>query len=210
MSYVLMLPTSWMLVIIILLAIGTIAIGVIRNRRFKRKQDAYHTFADKNGLRVAFRNPHNFTIFGEYRGLSIRVEPHRGLIANPSSRKGVIFNLPLVNPNIKAIRIVKIGDKHPWINDLYPIDNPIFANKNLGDKVVIQSNDMLFSSFLLSDDVIIDLGILFNRIEAGIIFIYQDELGCVMPHFLFEPDMQATWQLVLDLLCDIKEELMMK
>jgi len=210
MAYLLMHPTYLMFVFILLVALGAIATGMIRNRNFKKKQEIYQKFSQQNGLKLAFRNPKNFTLFGEYRGFSIRIEPYRELSQNPLSSKGVIFQLPLVNPHLKALRIVRKNEKYPWIQGFYPIDNPIQVNKQLGKDVTIQTNDMLFSSFILSEDLLIDLGVLFTRIDSGIIFIHNDMLGCIIPQYLYEKDMSTVWQLVIDLLCNMKDELMMK
>lgn len=199
-----------MLIIVVILALGAIATGILRNKRFRKKQNIYHQFTSKNHLKLAFRNPKNFTIYGEYRGFSIRVEPNRELKQNGNSSDGVIFQLPLVNPNLKAIRIVKKNNKYPWIQGLFPIDQVVAVKNTLGDEVIIQTNDMLFSSFLLSEDLLIDMGVLFTKLDAGIIFIHNDVLGCIIPHYIYENNMEEVWQRVMDILCDIKEELIMK
>ncbi|MEM6631754.1 MAG: hypothetical protein AAF694_18915 [Bacteroidota bacterium] len=189
------------------MALIVIAIGVSRNRSFKKKHDLFQKFAEENSLGLAFHNPFNFRFYGNDPKNTVRIEPYRGLVSGSNSVKGTIFTLSLINPELKTLKIFKLHEEYPWLSNLLPIDNAIQIKNNLGEKVQIQTNDMLFSSFLLSQDIIIDLGVLFNRIDAGVIYIYGDELGCIIPYFVYEEGMYNTWGKVLDLLLNLKAEL---
>ena len=207
MGFILFLGTYGTIAILLGMALIVIAIGVIRNRSFKKKHDIFEKFAAEKGLGLAFHNPFNFRFYGNDPKNSIRIEPYRGLVSGNNSVKGTIFTLSLINPELKTLKIFKLHDDYPWLSNLLPIDNAIKIKYNLGENVHIQTNDMLFSSFILSQDIIIDLGVLFNRIDAGVMYIYGDELGCIIPYFVYEEDMYNTWSKALDLLLNVKAEL---
>ena len=199
--------TFWTLVILVSMTLLVIGIGVIRNFNFKKKHDIFIRFAEKKGLGLSFHNPFNFTFFGKDPKNSLRIEPYRGLIAAQNSVKGVIFSLPIINPEMKALKIVKPHESYTWLTGIMPIDNALKIGHDLGQQVVMHTNDMLFSSYMLSQDIIIDLGVLFNRVEAGIVYVYGDKLGCIIPHFVYEDDMYDTWEKVVELLFNLKAEL---
>ncbi len=193
--------------ILIGMTLLVIGIGVTRNYNFKKKHDVFLRFAEDMSLGLSFHNPFNFTFFGKDPKNSIRIEPYRGLVNSQNSVKGVNFSLSIINPELKALKIVKPHDNYTWLTSIMPIDQALKIGHNLGEKVMMHTNDMLFSSYVLSQDIIIDLGVLFNRVEAGVVYIYGDKLGCIIPHFVFEDQMYDTWGKIVKLLFDLKTEL---
>jgi len=207
MLYLPLIATYWTVSILLGMALIVVIIGILRNRSFKRKHDLFQKFADSHALGLAFQNPFHFTFFGNNNTLAYRIEPYRGLMGSGGAIKGAIFTLPLINPELKALKISKSHPEYPWIDSILPIDDPIKVGHVLGEGISITANDMVFTSFILTQDIIIDLGVLFNRVDAGVVFIYGDQLGCIIPHMLYEENMYETWEKALELLHSIKMEL---
>ncbi|RMG71908.1 MAG: hypothetical protein D6722_06105, partial [Bacteroidetes bacterium] len=66
------MATPLFYVLITLLTAGSIAVGVIRNRRFRGHELRHQAFARQHHLRLAFASPKDFTLFGRHRGYPLR------------------------------------------------------------------------------------------------------------------------------------------
>jgi len=187
----------------ILLAV--FAIAIIRHRRFQKRQELHGRLAADMGLKFTFQYPHQYRVYGNYKGYPISVFPIELLRESKDKVKYASkISIPMVNPNRKSIRIHPKGSE---LAQLIPIDQALKVKHPAQSWLSIDTNDFLFSSLILSDDIKISLGAFFQSLGKGIVYIQDDELACILPGLLQAEDQIAHYVSALDLLCEIKDEL---
>ena len=87
------------------------------------------------------------------------------------------------------------------------LDQPSFVRHDLGEWLQITTNDLLFASLILSDDIKISLYDTFNKIDAGLVYIEDEELAFIFPELLTDPEQVASIEKMIQLIVDIKDEL---
>jgi len=202
------MSSPWFLILITLLAVGSIAVGVIRNRRFRKKELLHQELAKKLGLQVAYLNERDFNLFGTYREYALRIEAVPivpiGATKGPTALK---LSLPMTNPNLKSLRVGKHSSQYPELSEYRLIDRPAAFPHKVADWLEITTNDLMFSSLLLSDDVKISLYEVLKPLPAALLYVQDEELALITPLLLTEEDRLTEMKQMADLLCDMKDEL---
>ena len=158
------MDTVFFIPIAILLIGGAFVIGMIRNRNFDKKEKLHQKLAQALGLSLSYQNQKDFTIYGYYRSYPLRIE---GISINsPELKKpfhAVKCSISMVNPQLKILRIAKSHPEFELFENLVILDRPVHMPHNLGDWLDISTNDLMFGSILLSDDIKISLFEVFNH-----------------------------------------------
>ncbi|MEM9987321.1 MAG: hypothetical protein AAF804_19685 [Bacteroidota bacterium] len=203
------MPPILTLILVTLLFSTAIIIGVSRNRRFRRKELLHLELAEELGLKVAYLNDRDFDLFGEYRGYPLQIEP----IALPEKAKAkhqtfyIRVSLPMVNPNLKSLRIVKAGKEPEPLDTHRPIDRPIGINPEIAPWLELSTNDAMFSGLILSDDIKISLFEVFRPLESGLVFLQDEELTALLPFLISSKESLNQVKAMTDLLADMKDQL---
>ena len=202
------METYWFIIVAVLIAAGSIAIGVYRNRRFRAMELRHSGLAESLGLEIAFADPRQYAIFGNLRGYPIRIEPVN--LAEPGSKTPAWhtkIHLQVQNPLRKMIRIARRSPGTPLLDRIVPLNRLDSLAHDLDPWMNLQTNDMMFASILLSDEVKISIHLAFRDCEAAVLYIEDDELAWVMPGLLADEAASRQLTLAADLLCDMKDEL---
>ncbi|MEO0897055.1 MAG: hypothetical protein AAFY71_11695 [Bacteroidota bacterium] len=187
---------------------GAFLIGFIRNRNFDRKEKLHKNLAVRLGLSLSYQSEEDFLIFGTYKDYKVRLETIE--IRTRDNQDGIPalkWNIPMINPQLKILRIAKDNPSYPQLTSLAYLDRPVNMAHDLGEWLSITTNDLMFGSILLSDDLKISLFEVFNPIEGGLLYIDGEELAIVRPHLILKEEDMKWYQKGLDLICDIKDEL---
>ncbi len=204
----LFMETYWFIIVAVFIAAGSIAIGVTRNRRFRAIELRHSKLAGSLGLEVAFADPRQYAIFGSLRGYPIRIEPVN--LAEPGSKQPAWhtkIHLQVQNPLRKMIRIARRSPHAHLLDRIVPLNRLDSLAHDLDPWMNLQTNDMMFASILLSDEVKISIHLAFRNTDAAILYIEDDELAWVMPGLLLDDTASQLLALAADLLCDMKDEL---
>lgn len=187
---------------------GAFVVGMLRNRKFDRIENLHKSLARQLGLSISYLNQKDFTLFGKYRGYKVRIEG----IKLPSEDRtetlpAIKCSVQMVNPQLKCLRVEKKAESFSYFNKLAFIPRPFNMNHNIGDWLSITTNDMMFASILLSDDLKISLFETFNPVENAILYIEGEEMVFLGLDLMEEQDRVNYYAGVLDLLADIKDDL---
>ena len=192
-----------------LIALAVIVTGIIRNRNFSRKEKLHQAFSNKNGLQLAYIHERQFNMYGNYRSYPVLIESFASSL--PENRKktfsAVRFSIPITNPMRKCFKAEKGIKAFPQLALLAPLDKGINVKHGVGDEISMTTNDMLFSSRILSEEVRISIFEAFKDQEAGVLYLQDENLSFATPVLLSNENASISWQKMLDLLCDIKDEL---
>ncbi|RMG25753.1 MAG: hypothetical protein D6730_10340 [Bacteroidetes bacterium] len=182
-----------------------VAVGVIRNRRFQLNQQAHEDLARELGMKLAFESPRAYRIFGRYRGYEALIAP---VEMPPAVRESVPLatkaSLSMTNPNRK--RLYVFPQQTPLVA-LLPDDAAVKVTHPAQDWLEIRTDDLLFSSLILSEDVNISLGAFFQQHPRAILYLMDDELACILPGLIHKNVAVSTVIQAINLLCDLKDEL---
>jgi hypothetical protein len=201
------LPNIWMWSIVIVLALASIGVGVVRNLRFRREQNLHRKLARRLGLRMAFADTRDFTLFGTYREYPLRIEAVSLSSEKAKSHQMALkLSLPMVNPNLKALRIARRSPEYPLLDSTATVFKRLEVAHGIADWMEIETNDMLFAHYVLTDDIKMDLVVFMKPLEAVVVYIQDEELACLLPGKVNTYDL-AHIQAAADLLCNIKEVL---
>ncbi|TAE56067.1 MAG: hypothetical protein EAZ89_05055 [Bacteroidetes bacterium] len=196
------------LLLVILLAIGSVGVGFVRNRNFRRKEALHQALADAYHLQIAYANELNFTIFGQHREYPVQIDVARLHVRGKrEARYCLKISLPMTNPNRKSLRISRRNPDWSEFDGLAVIDRPFVVRHGISNWLEILTNDMIFSSLILSEDIKITLFEVFNPLEAGLLCIHDEELSFYYPGLLDSQEQHIHSGKILELLCDIKDEL---
>jgi hypothetical protein len=202
-----MAPGSLVLFSILVIFLA-LAVGIIRNRAFSRKEKLHYRFAERHGLQIGYMNEENFTVYGKYRGYPVQIASVFLRSRHEKAGQTVVkCILPIVNPNRVALRAARRGPSAAALDEQAVIDRPQFVRHGIADWLEIQTNDMMFSSVILSEDVKITLYEVFSRLEAGLLCVYDEEMAFYLPLLLTSEEALETFSRALDLICDMKDEL---
>ena len=201
------MDTFWFVILASLLALGSIWVGFSRNRRFRRKENLHRELGRRHGLRLAYQSERDLTLFGTYRGYPLRIEAVPVRLNGEVVTTALQCSLPMVNPTRKALRIAKRSPALPAWDQVAVIDRPIHFRHDLGDWLEIQTNDFLFASRILSDNVKISLFEAFKPLEGAVLYVEDAALAFLSPQLMTTPEAQAQVQKAIDLLADMKDEL---
>jgi hypothetical protein len=199
---------NWAFFLLLLLTILSLLLFAFRQRRFHRRQALLQKLSEDHGLQLAFMNHRSFQIFGQTRNYPVQIEAI--LLSSPGVKRpsyGLQLTLPMTNPNRKAFRVGKGEASAPALQTTAVIDRPIQLDHGIAEWLSIQTNDAMFSGLILSDDVKISLFELFQPMEAGLLYVYDETLRFVVPRLLETEDQLTSLSKGLHLLCDIKDEL---
>lgn len=202
------MDTIWFIILAIILTITTVAIGVIRNRRFKAIEDLHASLGKKLELDIAYASPKSYTLFGNHRGYVIKVIPLN--LALPGTNEPKWFTkvtIPMVNPVRKMLRISRRSPSHSELESLVQVARVDSVSHDLEPWLDIQTNDLMFSSIVLSENVKISLHQIFNQLVSGLLYIEDDELAMVLPGLLRTEQEKELAYLGAQTLCDMKDEL---
>ena len=192
-----------------LIALAIIVIGIIRNRNFSRKEKLHQEFSKKNGLQLAYIHERQFNMYGNYRGYPVLIESFGYSL--PENKKKILptikFSIPITNPMRKCFKAEKGINVYPQLANLAPLDKGINVKHGMGEEISMTTNDMLFSSRILSEEVRISIFEAFKNQEGGVLFLQDENLSFATPLLLIQENTMKSWQKMLDLLCDIKDEL---
>lgn len=178
-----------------------------RYRQRKKLENLHMGFARERGLKTAYLNPKDMQIYGHYREYPVQITADTLAHSSTVARNVLKVSLPMINPNRKCLRISVGGIDYPEFDRLVVLDRPIQVQHDLGDWLRMESNDIFFTSLILTDDIKISLYELFKEREALLLYIQDDELAMISPTLLFTASDQAFLGKQLDILCDIKDEL---
>lgn len=189
-------------VIIIAVILTAIVVGYRRHQRYARWEGLHNRFATRRSLKVDFIHRDNFQFYGSYRHYKVVIKPEMVDEQLFSS-----FSIEMINPNRKALRIAKNNEAIPSLQQKAIIDNPFPIKHDIGKWLVMQTNDLMFSSLVLSDDIRISLHEIFSSYDAALLYIYDDDLCLLIPQSLDREADILKYEKGLELLCDIKDEL---
>ncbi|MEO1806199.1 MAG: hypothetical protein AAFU33_15390 [Bacteroidota bacterium] len=200
--------TTGFIIVMSILAIASVTAAIIRNRNFRKKEKLHEGLGETYGLSLAYASERSFTLFGTYQDYSLRIEP----VELPNRSRETILealkiSIPMVNPQRKLFRAIKPLEELPHLDIIADLDQPSFVRHDLGEWLQITTNDLLFASLILSDDIKISLYDTFNKIDAGLVYIEDEELAFIFPELLTDPEQIASIEKMIQLIVDIKDEL---
>lgn len=203
-----MMNATWSLIPIFLVIALAIIVGIRRHRRFRINEQRHIQLARLLGLKRAYVSPSDFTLFGQFQGFDLRVEPQLVQTRGEQSYFEIVKTaIPMVNPNLKILAISKGIREVPAMQQLIQLDKPVHIPHQIGDWLSITTNDMFFSSIILTDDIKISIYKLFSRLDQGLLYIQDEELAFVLPGYITQDAQVNAIHLAAQLMVDIKEEL---
>lgn len=202
------MDTIWFVIIAIILTAGSITIGVIRNRRFKAAEDFHAQLAARLSLDTAYASPSSYSIFGTHRDYPTKILPVN--LALPGSKGPKWFTkvtIPVINPIRKMVRISRRSDQFGELENLVQVARIDSVSHDLEPWLDIQTNDLMFSSILLSENVKISIHQIFSQLVSGLLYIEDDELSLLIPGLMNTQKEIDVVFLGAQTLCDVKDEL---
>ncbi|MEM6765843.1 MAG: hypothetical protein AAF824_07255 [Bacteroidota bacterium] len=202
------LSSYWMIGLVVLISLGFLAIILYRNRLFRLKQGVHEQLASDLGLKITYTEQQDFTIFGENRTYPVHITPHHAALAGKKKvRWSVKTSVPMVNPNLMAIRISRNDVEPSPFLDQVPVYKPQTLAHSIAPWLEVLTNDLMFSHRILSDDIKMDLVVAFKQVPEAILFVMDNELACIIPGLLYENYPPEVYKAFLNLLLNIKDEL---
>lgn len=202
------MDTFWFIILAVLLAGISITVGVVRNRRHQFKERLHQSVATALSLNLAYAAPRDYQIYGTHREYPIQIEAMN--LARPGAKEPDWYtkiSIPMVNPRRKMIRITRRNDAYEALERLVQVGKPTSVGHDLADWMDIQTNDLMFSSLILTENVKISLFQAFQPLAAGLCYIEDEELAFVMPGLLEAESQVQPCIHAASLLADIKDEL---
>ncbi|MEM8901694.1 MAG: hypothetical protein AAGC85_26535, partial [Bacteroidota bacterium] len=130
--------------------------------------------------------------------------------ADPESGKywwAVKISLPMINPNLMAIRISRNDvEPSPLLNQI-PVYRPQPVSHSIAPWLEVLTNDLMFSHRILSDEIKMDMVVSFKSVPEAILYVMDNELACLIPGLLNEKYPAEAYKQFLALLISIKDEL---
>lgn len=202
------MDATWSLIPSFIVIAIAIIVGIRRHRRFRNQEQRHLNLAGQLGIRSAYMSPDAFTLYGNFQGYDLRIEP----IPLPMMGTDKPFpilkaRIPMVNPNLKILVISKGVKEIQPIQRLIQLDRPVHMSHQLGDWLSITTNDLMFASVLLTDDIKISLYELFSKLDQGLMYIQDEELAFILPSLLTEDPYIKQIQKAAQVMVEIKEEL---
>ncbi|MCI4670182.1 MAG: hypothetical protein MRZ79_18745 [Bacteroidia bacterium] len=202
------MDTIYFIPIAVLLIGGAFVIGMLRNRKFDQIQKLHKQLSVQLGLSLSYLNHRDFTIFGKYQSYQLRIETVELPSSDGSSKlTAVKCSIPMVNPQLKVLRIEKKEESFEYFNHIAAITRPISMPHNIGEWLNITTNDMMFASILLSDDLKISIFENLNPLKNSIVFIEGEELAFIGLELIEDESRIELYKKGVELLVEIKNEL---
>lgn len=201
------MPDPWFLISFGSAVLASLGIGIWRHRLFRYKERLHHQLAADLGLQVVYTREDSFRIFGHIKGYHLSVYPVvlRDAKGKPT-QPAIQLSIPMTNPQRKGWRVLKSHPDYPAYAQLGQPNRPMRVAQELPG-LEISSNDLLFSSVVLSDDLKINIHNLFKQLPAAVLFIEDETLACYLPGHAVRPEVCQWVKEAAAILVDIKEEL---
>lgn len=196
--------------ILSILVVGSIPVAVWAVRSYQKRKKAerlHEDFAREHGLKMAYLQPEDVQIYGHYRDYPAKITTETLPHSSTELRTVLKVVLPMINPNRKCLRISVDSLDYPEFDRLVVLDRPIKVQHDLGEWLRMESNDLFFSSLILTDDIKISLYEIFKDRPAVLLYIQDDELALISPTLLRDRPDAVYIDKQLNVLCDIKDEL---
>lgn len=160
------------------------------------------------GIELAYASPEQYSMYGSYRSYPIKIAPRN--LARPGTKEAAWYtqaSIPMINPLRKMIRISKRSTHFREMESLVQVARPDSVHHDLPSWLDIQTNDLMFASVILSQNVKISIHQLFQEVEAGVLAIEDNSLMIIFPGLIQTAQRHRIWELATNTLCDIKDEL---
>lgn len=167
-------------------------------RRDERQRRPFAATAAALGLSLTYAHPHDLMMAGKYRSYSASVVSLSGKGTPPLPCYKA--SLSMINPQSKLLMVSKGAI---WEDQRMDRSRMISLKDTFSTGLVASSNDLMFSSVLLSDKVKEAIEQFFAAIHAGELIFVEDELSLIVPAEKGASAISAS----LDLLADIKDSL---
>lgn len=193
--------------LVVLIFVTALVYAWRRNQRYHKLESLHETLAFRLNSRLSYRDERNFLVYGDHRNYKFRMTP----ISEESGEhkvplEGLRISIPMTNPNRKYLRVAKLGQA---FGQAASVDKFFVVQHEAKEWLEILSNDMFFSSLLLTEDLKISLGAHFQKYN-GVLFIEDNEMVYVAPTPIREEEQIESIEAALRLMCDMKDELNVK
>ncbi|MEZ4774687.1 MAG: hypothetical protein R3D00_15995 [Bacteroidia bacterium] len=188
-------------VVCIVVVVALVIAGLSLQRKFTQKENLHRELARRLSLHIAYTSEKDFTIFGRFRDYPVKVIPFDKIV-KPAC---LCFSVPMINPNLKWLKISKNLSEN--LEAITQNDKSIQVNHDLDTDIRIETNDMMFSGLLLSENVKISIHDTFKEVTEAILYIDGENMNFVMPRQIkAEQDILLSTK-IIHLMCDMKDEL---
>ena len=187
-----------------------LTIAAIFIRKYHLKEKIHQMLSDNFGMRGSFINEKRFQLRGWADDYKLTIQSIRIPESEAAKEEGnaIKFALPMVNPMRKCLRIVKEDAQHPEISNYIPLDKLLVVKHDMGDWLKINTNDLVFSSLVLSENARISVhDALKNLPHGAIMYIQDEELACIIPSLLKKEAQLEGFYKIVNALKDMKDEL---
>ena len=200
------LANSLIISLFVLFSIMLMLWILYQNRGGSKIQYQLDQFAKDKDIKLSYSRRDDFLMYGKYKAFDLQIYPWQPPGFKPS-RPYLFFSVRMHNPMLKAVQVIKANPAFPEFHSTYFEKLPINYKHDFGPSIEIYTNDIMFSSILFSEDVKIDLGLAFQKLEAAAWFISGDTMGFIKPQDWDHSKITLYWDEILDLLTSVKEEL---
>ncbi|MEM6264342.1 MAG: hypothetical protein AAGI38_17645 [Bacteroidota bacterium] len=172
-------------------------------------RELHENLAKATKLKLEYASPKAFQFSGNYGGYPAQITPETAAERNAGVPIYSKVMLPMVNPNDKYFSVNKASSPAPWQEIIaYPGEKPVVpVTHELGDNILLQSNDLWFSSILLNEAVKQRLQIVMGLQPAICVAIKGEELFALIPRKMKGKEDQKRYAETLQLLADMKDAL---
>ncbi|MEM8896838.1 MAG: hypothetical protein AAGC85_01980 [Bacteroidota bacterium] len=203
-----MLSSPWIIALVVLFSLAFLAIILYRNRQFRLKQTLHENLAEDLGLKITYTQGKNFTIFGNTKDYPVHISPVQAADATSGKYSWAVkISLPMINPNLMAIRVSRNDVEPSPLLDQIPVYRPQPLTHSIAPWLEVLTNDLMFSHRILSDEIKMDLVVSFKTVPGAILYVMDNELACLIPGLLNEKYPAEACKQFLALLISIKDEL---
>ena len=175
--------------------------NIIHHRRFLKREALHRELASDLTLHIAYTGHREFTIFGKFRDYQVKIIPYDRISGFDMTQ----YLIPMINPNLKWLKISK--NPQQAMPEISSHDKAMVVKHDISKEISIETNDMVFSSLILSDNVKISIHDTFKNLEAGQLFIEGDVMAFVSPYPLRNSIDIQDGEKIINLMCDMKDEL---
>ncbi len=188
------------LLVFLLVLLGGLIWGLLAIRSFQQKRKPFEFLAEKLGLELSYNSATEFMLRGRYRGY-----PVTALAVQEETKDGsqaILYkvSIPMINPQEKMLLVYTGKDRYSTRIDE---SRKIPLQETFAPPIQAFTNDLLFSSFVLTESIRMKIEKVCSNLSDAGLFISEDELT-----FLANAQEDAnSIQTLLDLLADIKDSL---
>lgn len=187
--------------VFIVAAVVLIATGLNLHRKFSQREALHRELARRMSLHIAFTSEKDFTVFGRFRDYPVKVIPF-DKVTKPAC---LCFSVSMINPNLKWLKISKnLSEK---LNAITLNDKSVQVNHDLDKGIRMETNDMMFSGLILSENVKISIHDTFKELTEVLLYIEGENMNFVVPRQIHTEEDILLASKIIHLLCDMKDEL---